>query len=382
MTDEQPAAGGERAVRREPATAERRHDVLDVVRAIAAGTVLLTHMGNPLPEGTWEHAVIDAYHTALRWTLWSNGGLHGAVIVFIVLSGFCIHMTVAKRGASSFDLRRYAIRRAVRIYPVLLAAMALGIASECATNPTTAPQVATNAVQNLTLVSGVLPLEAPLGNHILLTVIVECLLYAVYPLGLAVLKRASWGTVFAATSLVYVANVGVMRLAHPDLVWAQRNLWALLLYWWFGAWAAELAFSERPSRVREWLTWRRWLVAAAAYLVVSKVGNVVLHVSGFHLIASAALALVTAAFLTLALREPFVPAQPTGAWKLLSRVGDRSYSLYVVHWPVLTVLLGLGLGASVLGYLGVLAAVVLACLVMYECVESPSHELALSWGSR
>lgn len=107
---------------------------LDAVRAFAALSVLLSHWGNwtaPImrPSGTFDWAV-DAAQSFFAKTAGAPGGLHPGVVVFIVLSGFCIHLPVAtdpSRTASVGDWDEYFRRRMLRIAPVYWFASILGI---------------------------------------------------------------------------------------------------------------------------------------------------------------------------------------------------------------------------------------------------------------
>ena len=148
---------------------------LDIVRGLAALTVLMSHLETP-PATDVLHDLVSGYNRLFEMLLWCNEGLHPGLVIFIVLSGFCIHLPSARKGCESVNLPKYARRRFFRIYPVMVAAMGLGYAS-LALNGTLPVDTPGNFIANLLVIPAFVPILPPYGNTILLTVAVECLLY-------------------------------------------------------------------------------------------------------------------------------------------------------------------------------------------------------------
>ena len=113
---------------------QQRYYSLDIVRGMAALSVLLTHWGGwtfYFTDSTTKHVIVF-FQNIFKFSLWNGGGIHPGVVIFIVLSGFCIHLPLAASPnliAQSGFWRIFTLRRSIRIMPVLFIALLLGIIS-------------------------------------------------------------------------------------------------------------------------------------------------------------------------------------------------------------------------------------------------------------
>lgn len=216
-----------------PRSSARAH-LVDLMRTVLALWVVLAHLaGRDRVPGAMEaarrtlHNVFQpAYET------------HPAVLVFIVLSGYCIHRSGVRSAAG---IPAYGTRRAFRILPVFVLAALLGAA---------VAHLGFIAGQQFSLVGfaakllGVSGFWAPWnaatyqGNAPLHTVMVEIWLYVVYALVILLLSRGLrephlWGAFFT----VWFAGVMYCR-DNPDLTnwWHNGSVFGFLIYWWIGAW--------------------------------------------------------------------------------------------------------------------------------------------------
>ena len=93
---------------------------IDVLRGVAALGVAWFHSRVDLWVGFREiNANPDGYSPIDRWLSLLSlpvSQLGSLVMLFFVLSGFCIHLPLAGKGRSP-DLASYAIRRGFRLYP-------------------------------------------------------------------------------------------------------------------------------------------------------------------------------------------------------------------------------------------------------------------------
>ncbi len=353
---------------------------IDITRGIASIFVFLTHLGNDLDTSSFFHPIIQAFLDLQEFFLWCNGGLHWAVIVFIVLSGFCIHMPNAMSRSKKIDLFDYYRRRFFRIYPVMVIAILIGyfVHSVCNTN---AQSYLTNLFGNLSLLSSVSSeFPAPIGNTILLTVVAECILYLVYPLCLPKNKN-HWILFLCGVLLVYVVNFSFLLTSNIDPVWLQRNAFSFLLYWWIGALSAELAFNQcdLTTRLRT-LSNSKTLIAVLLTYVVYVVFCMLVQFKGAHVFKSVYLALMAGLFLLIGADRDMGTQQIGRMGQILTKIGEHSYSLYAVHFPVITLLsyaaTGSKIEGSILFYISNIIAVAMASYCLYRFVEKPSHKFA------
>ncbi len=102
----------------DPVNIVTRLDFLDGIRAIAAVYVAVFHIQ------MWRNA--QSYHfTPFSWLPLAYG--HYSVDVFIVLSGFCLSMSIVKRGGVQQAFRAFLSRRAKRILPAYYGALILSL---------------------------------------------------------------------------------------------------------------------------------------------------------------------------------------------------------------------------------------------------------------
>ncbi|MFP7834699.1 SGNH hydrolase domain-containing protein [Marisediminicola sp. LYQ134] len=348
------------SARARPAEVRFRPDIQGL-RAVAVGLVLL------------EHAGVGAV----------AGGFVG-VDVFFVISGFLItaHLlaTLAERGR--IDFTAFYAARARRILPASLAVIALtAVASVILVSPLRLEQILADAIASALYVPNVafavaqtdyLAGTEPSPFQHFWSLGVEEQFYLLWPallLGLFVVARRSpRGVVIGMGAVALLSFAACLVVLPQSQPWAFFSLptraWELAVG---GVLAGVITSMQRtPAVVARILTW-----AGLALIVVSAV-TITAETSfpGF-----ATLAPVTGTLLVIAFGRP---RDGGASWLLRSRpfqfVGLISYSLYLVHWPILVlvqehtapgVALPMGLGVAL-----VVVAVPVAWL-LYRFVETP-----------
>lgn len=334
-----------------------RDTAIDLLRGLLALSVVVSHASIAWETPPLALRIYNDFfmHTTL---------VHPGVVGFIVLSGFCIHWATLNAGSLSWG--PFALRRALRILPVFWAAVALGGAVLVATRGLGAVSLVDVMARSL-LLAPLLPIDAPVGNSPLATVVVEMWLYALYPvLYLTVYKRRP-STMLVAL-LVCAALPPIFALAQFDRVWAFTNLIAYLPLWWIGVAAAEIrALRQEAPRLP---SIRPWLLVVALTLAMS-----LISLTDRYSLAGGGLRYAFQFALALALANWLASTRPVRLQKPVMNLGAISYSLYASHYPMLAVVIAIGITGWPGFLLGLLASF-LAALLMYRAVEAPSQRLA------
>lgn len=345
------------------------------------------------------HAVLNIDQRARRDEGWQVldavfGWGHVSVDAFLVLSAFCLTLPLGTRGRFG-DFGHFLRRRAARLLLPYYAACALSLAliallvgAKSHTHwdvsvPVTVGGLLTHAL----LIHSWWPQFSAQIDHPLWSIGVEAQLCLLLPLLVWACRRTGpWLTMTMATGTSYLAWRLTMPLGFPD-----PSPWGASLYYTsifsMGVAAAYL-WAVPPAR---WVPrpLERNAVVAAVSVMTAWMGWQVIH---GHYVALQLLSFfvgvtVTASILGLRWRPPARLQRPGPLRKALSFVGQRSYSLYLIHAPLLQVVwilcvrplhLSSGGGqAAVMIVLGTLASW-LATLVFFRWIERP----ALDWSRR
>lgn len=338
---------------------------LDGIRALAVGAVV-------------------AYHLGLSW---APGGFAG-VPVFFVLSGYLITAILAGRWSTSrsLHLRSFWRRRARRLLPAQVLLVAAVVLASPWLDPDPLRRLPAAAVTALLQVgnwwqvlAGEPYFEAAKGPAVfshLWSLAVEAQLYLAWPLVLAIVLRrrspARWVATLAWASYVLMAVVHE-PYADPTRAWVGTDTQAgpFLL----GAVAALLVPPARPREAPG--RHAGVLLDVVATAAVGVVAWFVVAVDDFEPFAYrgglAAVGAATAALVVVAVHPTSLVGRLLGL-RPMRWVGERSYGLYLWHWPVIaltrqweatwspTSLLVVRLGASVL-----------AAALSYRLVERRFH---------
>ncbi len=291
---------------------------LDVARAAAASYVVLHHIA--LTRG-WGHGA----GLLLRFG-------QEAVIVFFLLSGFVIFANEHERA---FQPEGYLIRRIRRIYPPMLAAMALSVAI-AADNGTLLREFSgaelVGNLLNLQDVSSLKPgvwFDAFMGNDPLWSLSYELAFYLVFPFTLRLHKTNSHAS--------HIIGL-VCCLAFLSYLWAPNHLSLVAAYfqiWWLGAMIADAYMrGRRDARSVAVPLGYLVLLAGIAGAAVAVQGYAGLGVYPFLMVRHFAFAALMATLLF----GPFGRHLAALASQLGSparKIAGISYGLYVLHFPII-----------------------------------------------
>jgi peptidoglycan/LPS O-acetylase OafA/YrhL len=266
-----------------------------------------------------------------------------AVIVFFVISGFCIHLPFV--AAERIKLREYFIRRYLRVGGPLLAVLLLGRFWH---------DPAGRAV-----------------NDVLWTVYCELAYYTLYPLLFILFRRYRFRYIIGAATAISL----LLTVAH----------WSYMRQWQFGALAFLVAYPPwllgclladkvtkgelAPSRFSIWY----WRGGAWVYSVVSMLGV-------FHSpvrVGYAASLLPFAFYCYFWLQQELLRWRTRAPLTWLEAAGGWSFSVYLVHKIVITEFVELRLPLSpIFNWALLFAAVLGVSYLFYLVIERPSHTAA------
>jgi peptidoglycan/LPS O-acetylase OafA/YrhL len=331
---------------------------LDVLRAVAVVLVVYSHV-----VGIWlhQHQEDSALAPLLQGflphplDLALNVGNVGVVLFFLV-SGFVVTHT----GCTETP-RQYAVKRLLRVYPMLVVAVLLAaVLFLVGLHPLTTGSLP-RTVTPLTVLTNASLADYLLTPQVVLldvgwTLVVEVLFYALLLVALPLLRRAVLPVIAGELGLV-----ALVCLAGPALVAVSVSyLPALLL--------GQIVWATWSRRVPPWAG---VALGATAWVEYVWTGVTTRPDTAYDHNANLALGLVV--FVVALLAEPKL--RPV---RWIGYVADRGYSLYLLHGLVAFVIMNLLYrwigypGALVAG----LAATVLAAATTYRWVERPCIRLA------
>ncbi len=343
---------------------------LESLRAIAALGVLTGHaflfgrlaQGRPVSATFPERLVI-------------GGGL--GVWLFFALTGYLLYRPFARRdfaGGPPVDLRGYARNRAFRILPLYYAVLVAVLVLQEGGGSFT------QWSRFLVLGQSFDPATVGTVDGPMWSLAIEVQFYVVLPLVAALVARAARGRLTAAAGLLLAAGAAAMALHWLKVEGAATadRRWEYSLPATFGFFVAGMlvaltavAWRRRPPRALAGPLGRSdlWLLASLPLWL--------LVVEDYRRIALAAVAsAVTVGGCVLAPRHG--PLTRALEWRPLVLVGVVSYSLYLVHWPVLDALDGTVAGWVALLAVGGTASLALAALT-YRGIEAPFLRLRRRW---
>jgi len=319
-----------------------RFGFLDGIRAFAALYVLFHHASQELMYRASSQPLPSRWIAMLRPMEFG----HYAVDVFIVLSGFCLMLPVARSrdGDLAGGFGGYLRRRARRILPPYYAAFLISLALVCLRitafpgrgEPSTATVLDSRVwLPHLLVVQNVVARASGLVDPPLWSVATEWHIYFVFPLLLLPVYR-KWGTVASVIAGLATGLALFALFPHATLVAAP---------WFIGLFAMGMAGAiltvrweqseDAPYQSLPWGTVA--LVITAGFLLVGMgargwfqsnrwVADIIVGAATFCLIQSLAAAKTASrpSFLMAWLESPLAVA-----------IGAFSYSIYLIHYPLL-----------------------------------------------
>ena len=321
-----------------------------------------------------------------------SGGFLG-VDIFFVISGFLITTLLIReqRTGGRIDLRAFWTRRARRLVPALVTVVATSIVVAWLVDGDLLVGIGRQTIGAATFSTNWVELGAstdyfdatsPLLFNTFWSLAIEEQFYLLWPIVIVGLVRARVRVAPAAVFTLVAAggSAALMSVLSASGASATRVYYGTDTHLFGMMLGASLAFAfAAPVAIlasRRWHRLRLWVgfVGMAAVLaLIFGLG----HASSFTYHGGIALASVCSVLMVVAL-----PGGPTSFTRLLQIrplvwVGERSYGIYLWHWPVFLIVSELlpapapGVPPTLLTVLSVLAATAILSEVSYRWIEGP-----------
>jgi len=310
---------------------ERVHlDFLDGLRALAALFVLLHHAYIQVWNIFAHRYPVGPVNALMRWVIYG----HFAVSVFIVLSGFCLMLPIARgdgtlRGGATTFFRK----RARRILPPYYLALGFSLLILLAMYGRSLTVTPWDLLSHLLLVHNLSPATIGGINGAFWSIAVEWQIYFLFPL--LVLTWRHWGAwpTLAVTTVLAYGSWFALR-GHP-LSGLTPHYVALFA---FGMLGSVLAFSPAP----QWVVWRRRVPWSALLATLTAILIAWCTHWGWEEALGPLQALTDLLVGACAVALLVTAARPNRIGRLLAArplafIGAFAYSIYLVHLPLLIV---------------------------------------------
>jgi peptidoglycan/LPS O-acetylase OafA/YrhL len=316
------------------------HEKIDICRGLFAALVVMAHSleiawgvhpgaAEALPG--WVHDVV--------FGVFGTGTYY--VLGFFVLSGYCVHRSVARSMEEErFPTRRYCVARLTRIMPLYYLGLLTTVAAEWAiagARPEEWPNGLNLAtfvaqvfmVQNLTQTFGSYASSWSMTN--------EVFYYLLYGLLAACLAgrrgRPARVGMGACLAVAVVTQVLYVTVARNRYVYSAGMLMGLGMLWFAGALVA--VYDNELGKV----AWVRLAARAWPAVLAVAIGWKTAHLPphGLYLISGLAFTLMLLSFLA---GSPMKTPDGVGPWRAgaVTTLGLSSYPMYLFHGPLLMLL--------------------------------------------
>ena len=355
-----------------------RIPVIDFLRGLSCIGVLLYHVRVDLWIGWWRiTSYPDEYSSfakAMAWLSIPTPFMGYAVVLFFLISGFCIHYPNTSEKAKPC-WKTYLVRRFWRIYPTYLVALVFtaGISFLCLTVWGDETWDVNRIFRVATLTQNYPPGSGQfLSNPSLWTIPLEIEFYLLYPLAFLffAFKRSYLLWIFA----LGISGVSIL-LSKQGYHWLTFTALFLWPSWLLGSWIAKLYSDQKLDRIKfPFLVLLLGLTLVVA--LMSRYQNWETWTQYFSWTAFYSL------FFIFCLSHTRFINRMIGnkLTKAISWIGQISFSLYLIHFPLFKLFGYLHREvfeekpANFLISLFYLLPVILAAWLFFRWVEHPIHQ--------
>jgi peptidoglycan/LPS O-acetylase OafA/YrhL len=355
-----------------------RVPIIDFLRGLSCLGVLLYHVRVDLWIGWWHITSYpneySSFAKAMAWLSIPTPFMGYAVILFFLISGFCIHYPNTSGNARPC-WKTYLIRRFWRIYPAYFAALVLtiGISYLCLSLWGDKTWDVSRILRVATMTQNYPPGNGQfLSNPSLWTIPLELEFYILYPLVFLFFASNRISVLWFFALVMSGLSILISYQGHQWVSFTSLFLWPS---WLLGAWIAKLFREQKLNRIKlfylvslvglslgvslmsryqNWETWTQYFAWTAFYSF----------------------------FFIFCLSHSGLVNRMIGNWLMeaFSWIGKISFSLYLIHFPLLRIFgylhreLFKEKPANFLISLFYLLPVILIAWLFFRSVEEPIHK--------
>jgi peptidoglycan/LPS O-acetylase OafA/YrhL len=370
------------SIAREPQAKHIQLPGIDVLRGVSALGVVWFHSRVDLWVGFKEiqanPTAYSYFDRALSYLSLPASQMGGIVMLFFVLSGFCIHLPIASRNSSP-NWAAYAVRRFFRIYPAYLATLLFCFLAAVVffrDGGDLVGQLSVYAASAVMIQNWVMGGSQIALNPSLWTIPVELEAYIFYPLLLWFWRQHGLSGALALTLFCTAIGAIMFTGGHGQ---ASATFFKYAVIWNSGAWLAE---AYVRGFLPKWSSWH-WLVMAGTAAATMTAGLAGVDIFYLHY----GWALVSLLLLLWVL-GPGSRFFTLGRWWVppLMFTGTVSYSLYLLHFPLFKLaghawveVYGSKPESFLIPSIATFLVIPFAWF-FYRVVELPTHQLARNLG--
>lgn len=298
--------------------------LIDYVRAVAILLVLGFHLliesfgGREMMEARLSYTDGNIGHLFLYLLPFSYGFI--GVSIFFLVSGFCIHLSHERSKRKEYKV--FFVRRFFRIYPPYFVALCFfAFVFPMTMLKLNSPINIAQFFSHVLMVHNLDPRSFYGINGAFWSIGVEVQLYAIYPLLLLMVKRVGWNKALLITAAIEMSIRGASHLPF----WVSCSPFCAWFSWSIGAKLADDYLKGRPLFLARCPLWVWPCMAAITYTVKP--------IFAFNF---PCVALATATTIAYFMSRPAVQVPlPRIACNALRQIGIISYSIYLLHGPLL-----------------------------------------------
>ena len=355
-----------------------RIPIIDFLRGLSCLGVLLYHVRVDLWIGWWRITSYpqeySSFAKATAWISIPTPFMGYAVLLFFLISGFCIHYPNTS-GNIRPNWKTYLVRRFWRIYPAYFAALLLTacISYLCLILWGDKTWDVSKIFRVATLTQNYPPGDGQfLSNPSLWTIPLEIEFYLLYPLAFLFFASKRSSILMLIALGISVISIFLNYQGYDWLSFTAIFLWPT---WLIGAWIAQLFRDQKLGKIK--LSYL--LPLTGLTLVVALMSRYYNWVSEIQYASWTAF---YSLFLIFSLSFPKLLNRMIGfrLMKLISWIGKISFSLYLVHFPLFKLFgylhreIFLEKPANFLISLFYLLPVILLAWLFFRWVEDPIHQ--------